>query len=152
MLSTHKTIKSLFFVINKQGFKTATVINPEFPPRRKRPVPEPTTDIPDVQTFLNKIGRDTAQYGESIYENDWNKLFSYNGKQLKKLNVPIPARKYILRHVEYFRLGEYDLIEETEKKLTNTRIVKKQQADQLAQEEEDLKKLEEWEATNGKEA
>ncbi|KAF0274466.1 hypothetical protein FOG51_00692 [Hanseniaspora uvarum] len=149
MLSTHKAIKNVFFVINKQGFKTATVINPPFPQRRKRAIPAPTTDIPNVETFLNKIGRETAQYGETVYENDWNKLFSYKGKDLKAKNVPIPARKYILRHLEYFRLGEYDLIKETERTLTKSRIEKKKAADQIAQEAEDLQKLEEWEAANG---
>ncbi len=58
---------------------------------------------------------------KTVYENDWNKLFSYKGKDLKAKNVPIPARKYILRHLEYFRLGEYDLIKETERTLTKSR-------------------------------
>lgn len=149
MLSTNRAVKNLFSVINKQGFKTATVINPPFPKRIERPIPNPTADIPDVQAFLNKIGRDTAQYGESVYENDWKKLFSYKGKHLKAKNVPVQTRRYILKHLEYFRLEQFDLIHETEKKLTKSAQEKKKLADKISQEAEDLKKLEEWEAANG---
>ncbi|AGO09937.1 AaceriAAL054Wp [[Ashbya] aceris (nom. inval.)] len=70
-----------------------------------RPVPKPTSEVPDVSTFLTKIGRQCSEHAE-LYENKWENLFMWDGPKLKEKGVPVQQRRYILRQVERLRQGE----------------------------------------------
>ncbi|TID21042.1 hypothetical protein CANINC_003537 [Pichia inconspicua] len=64
-------------------------------------IPKPTDQIPDVQTFLTKIGRNTVEY-QSAFPT-WDSLFTATSKDLKSAGVDVPARRYILHQVEKFK-------------------------------------------------
>ncbi|ODV82742.1 hypothetical protein CANARDRAFT_204647 [[Candida] arabinofermentans NRRL YB-2248] len=70
----------------------------------KQPIPQPTTDAPDVNTFLQKIGHNTTEYADT-FENDWDKFFKMSSTQMKDKGIDVPARKYILEWQERFRKG-----------------------------------------------
>ncbi|CDO93176.1 unnamed protein product [Kluyveromyces dobzhanskii CBS 2104] len=69
----------------------------------------PSKQIPDVATFLNRIGRKCEEFAET-YENKWDNLFIWDGKMLKEKGIPIEQRRYILNQVEKLRKGE-DILE-----------------------------------------
>ena len=71
---------------------------------RPPPPPAPTTSVPDIATFLGKIGRKCAQHAPKFQE--WSQLFSATSAQLKALGVePARTRRYILRWRETFRIS-----------------------------------------------
>ncbi|ODV94552.1 hypothetical protein PACTADRAFT_50429 [Pachysolen tannophilus NRRL Y-2460] len=68
-------------------------------------IPKPTSTVPDVKTFLAKIGRNAEEHVE-IFEN-WDQLFTLSSKQLKEKGVAdARLRKYLLSWREKFRKGE----------------------------------------------
>lgn len=67
-------------------------------------MPKPTSEIPDVSTFLAKIGRQCSEHAE-LYENKWENLFMWDGPKLKEKGVPVQQRRYILQQVERLRQG-----------------------------------------------
>lgn len=74
-----------------------------------RVVPGPTSQIPDVTSFLTKIGRKCEEVAD-VYENKWENLFSWDSRILKEKGVSVQQRKYILHQVEKLRKGE-DIVE-----------------------------------------
>lgn len=72
--------------------------------RATRAVPEPTKVIPDVDTFLAKIGRQAAEHS-AVFENDWNKFFTMSSDAMKEAGVDTKSRKYIMDWQERFRVG-----------------------------------------------
>lgn len=70
-----------------------------------RTVPAPTTEIPSVEAFLNRIGRKCGELNET-FESKWENLFEWDSKIMKEKGIPIQQRKYILRQVERLRKGE----------------------------------------------
>ncbi|CCC66717.1 hypothetical protein NCAS_0A01590 [Naumovozyma castellii] len=80
----------------------------------KRVVPPTTEKLPDVSAFLTRIGRECSELTET-YENDWNNLFSWNGRILKEKGVPVAQRKYVLKQVENLRQGHEERVRELKK-------------------------------------
>lgn len=71
---------------------------------RPPPPPAPTASVPDIATFLAKIGRGCGAHASKFQE--WSQLFSATSAQLKALGVePARTRRYILRWRETFRIG-----------------------------------------------
>lgn len=68
-------------------------------------VPKPTKEIPDVDTFLKKIGRECSEHSE-IFKNDWAKFFTMGSKQMKEEGIDTAVRRYILDWQEGFRQGQ----------------------------------------------
>lgn len=79
-----------------------------------RSVPKPTPKIPDVETFLKKVGRDCIEFKDT-YENKWDNLFQWDGPILKEKGVPVPQRKYILSQVEKYRTNGDESVKEIKK-------------------------------------
>lgn len=67
-------------------------------------IPTATDKVPDVNTFLNTIGRKCNEFADT-YENKWDNLFKWNSRDMKEKGIPIQQRKYILFQVEKFRNG-----------------------------------------------
>lgn len=67
-------------------------------------VPKPTAAVPDVQTFLTKIGRNTVEHVEHFPT--WSSLFTTKSVKLKELGIDVAQRRYILKQIEKFRQGE----------------------------------------------
>jgi hypothetical protein len=62
--------------------------------------------VPDVQTFLTLIGRNSSQHAGKFPS--WEALFSFSSPELRKLGLePARARRYLLRWREKFRKGIY---------------------------------------------
>ena len=57
----------------------------------------PTAEVPDVSSFLTKIGRSMDQHAEH-FEN-WESLIGTDGKKLKALGIDTRDRRYILAWV-----------------------------------------------------
>ncbi|KAG7832761.1 hypothetical protein KL943_004702 [Ogataea angusta] len=68
------------------------------------PTPEPTEKVPDVSTFLQKIGRGVSEYTET-FENDWQKFWELGSSGMKEQGLEPRARKYILDWQERYRKG-----------------------------------------------
>lgn len=68
----------------------------------KPPTPAPTTQVPDVTTFLTKIGRNCQVHAAKFTE--WATLFDATSTQLKELGIePSRTRRYIIRWRETYR-------------------------------------------------
>ncbi|CDR44971.1 CYFA0S16e00628g1_1 [Cyberlindnera fabianii] len=67
-------------------------------------VPAPTKEIPDVKTFLTKIGRKCEEHEDKFTE--WKELFEADGHFLKEKGIDVNQRRYILSQAEKFRQGE----------------------------------------------
>src|SRR5690606_12700715 len=66
-------------------------------------VPETTPTVPDVPTFLTKIGRNTIQHADKFPS--WEEFFKLSTKQFRELGIePARDRRYILRFREKFRV------------------------------------------------
>jgi hypothetical protein len=66
-------------------------------------VPKPTPTVPDVSTFLTKIGRNTVQHADKFPT--WEEFFKFSTKQFRELGIePARDRRYILRFREKFRV------------------------------------------------
>ncbi|GMG38865.1 unnamed protein product [Ambrosiozyma monospora] len=70
-----------------------------------KPIPQPTKEIPDVNAFLSKIGRDMTEHAD-LFENSWEKLFTISSKKLRDSGVDCQARKYILYWRDQFVKGQ----------------------------------------------
>ncbi|ODV62328.1 mitochondrial 37S ribosomal protein mS41 ASCRUDRAFT_74734 [Ascoidea rubescens DSM 1968] len=58
------------------------------------PIPKPTKEIPDVKTFLEKIGRNTVE-NEEAFES-WNEFFRMSAEEMKEKGVETDIRRYII--------------------------------------------------------
>jgi hypothetical protein len=67
-------------------------------------VPGPTETVPDVESFLKKIGRNTLEYVEHF--ESWNKLMTITTEEMKEKGIETRQRRYILACREKFRRGE----------------------------------------------
>lgn len=65
-------------------------------------IPKPSDQIPDVDAFLTKIGRNCNELKDT-FENNWDNLFKWDSKTLKEKGVNIQQRKYILNQVQNYR-------------------------------------------------
>ncbi|KAH3670678.1 hypothetical protein OGAPHI_001193 [Ogataea philodendri] len=70
----------------------------------KPSVPAPSASVPDVGTFLAKIGRGTSEYTDT-FGNDWTKFWKMGSSQMKEQGLEPRARKYILDWQERYRKG-----------------------------------------------
>ena len=68
-------------------------------------VPEPSTTVDSVSTFLHKIGRKTHEAAASKIP-DWPALFTMSSTDFKTAGLSPRERKYILRWREKYRRGE----------------------------------------------
>ena len=68
-------------------------------------IPKPNEQIPDVDTFLAKIGRNCNELKDT-FENNWNNLFLWDSKTLKEKGVNIQQRRYILNQIQKYRNNE----------------------------------------------
>lgn len=57
-----------------------------------------------VEKFLKTIGRGCEDYAEK-FEGSWEKLFSSRTHQLRKMEIPLKQRKWILFWTERYRNG-----------------------------------------------
>lgn len=89
-------------MISRRLFTTSRTLLRSQPAKR---IPSPTQEIPDVQTFLNKIGRKCGELTET-FENNWENLFTWNGQALKDKGVSPQQRKYILHQIERMRQNQ----------------------------------------------
>lgn len=67
-------------------------------------VPKPTQDIPDVKTFLTKIGRGLIEYEEQFPT--WESLFKISSRELKENGIDVTSRRYLLNQIQKLRVGE----------------------------------------------
>lgn len=67
-------------------------------------IPSPTAVVPDVTTFLNRIGRNTIQY-EKNFES-WDQLMNASSESMRTMGIETRDRRYILNWCEKFRQGE----------------------------------------------
>lgn len=72
---------------------------------KHRVIPSPTSEIPDVTSFLTRIGRKCEEVAES-FENNWDHLFTWDSRALKEKGISVQHRRYILHQVEKMRKGE----------------------------------------------
>ncbi len=54
-------------------------------------VPDPTTEVPDVPTFLEKIGRGCKGHAD-VFEN-WESLFTLSSAELKEKGIETHMRR-----------------------------------------------------------
>ncbi|KAH3675834.1 hypothetical protein WICMUC_002480 [Wickerhamomyces mucosus] len=67
-------------------------------------IPKPTSAIPDVETFLNKIGRNSSEHLEIFPE--WSSLFTITSRELKEKGIDTAARRYLLNQINHLRNGD----------------------------------------------
>lgn len=67
-------------------------------------IPPPTQDVPNVETFLTKIGRNAVEHAENF--ESWEHLFTLSSADLKEKGIDTRLRRYILAWREKFRKGE----------------------------------------------
>jgi IGR protein motif len=71
-------------------------------------------DIPDVKTFLKRIGRGALKECEDkilvipslthrAEEQHWSQLFHLNGRKMKEMEIPPRLRRYILFQINKYR-------------------------------------------------
>lgn len=89
-------------MFSRRLFTTSSLLLRSQPSKR---IPSPTQDIPDVQTFLNRIGRKCDELTDT-FENKWENLFTWEGSTLKDKGVSVQQRKYILHQVERMRQSQ----------------------------------------------
>ena len=56
-----------------------------------------------MQTFLEKIGRDCGQYADKF--SSWEELFTMPSFVMKKKEIPVEKRRWILRWLNKYRQG-----------------------------------------------
>ena len=79
-------------------------------------IPKPTETVPDVLTFLTKIGRKSEEHAD-VFENKWETFWSMDSKKMKDAGIDAKDRKYILSWRERFRKGlELQEFKESKKK------------------------------------
>lgn len=65
--------------------------------------PQPSSEVPDVQSFLTKIGRNMSQYSGQF--DTWQSLINARGKTLKANGLDVRDRRYLLGWIERFKQG-----------------------------------------------
>lgn len=83
-------LRSFGIINNIRGFATSSPVLA----RSALRVPEPTPQVPDVETFLKKIGRGAAEHLEHFPS--WPLLFKISSAELKEKGVETALRRYIL--------------------------------------------------------
>ncbi|OBA24676.1 hypothetical protein HANVADRAFT_4508 [Hanseniaspora valbyensis NRRL Y-1626] len=141
--------KNIFQLLTNRTFKTAAKIGPVSSPKKEVVIPKPSEEIPDVQAFLTKIGRNSAEFADSVYENKWENLFLFKLKELKNKNMPIDTRRYVMSQVEKYRLGEFELVKEVKNGVKKNGGERKANKMRLAKEKDLMKELDEWEEKEG---
>lgn len=72
------------------------------------PIPSATEVIPDVPTFLKRIGRNTIQHEPKF--TSWEQFFALTSAQMRELGIePTRNRRYILHWREAFRMANGQL-------------------------------------------
>jgi len=72
------------------------------PKNKRKTVPTPRYGI-TKEIFLYKIGKNCYEYKDKF--ESWDKVFTLNSKQMKKLGIPTKQRRWILRWTEKYRQG-----------------------------------------------
>lgn len=85
-------------------FFSSTALNLIKSTNINRPIPKPTAEIQDVNSFLTKIGRGCDEFAP-LYENNWENLFKWKTPELKEKGVSAQQRRYILHNVERYYQG-----------------------------------------------
>lgn len=67
-------------------------------------IPKSSKEVPDVNTFLKKIGRGATENAET-FENDWKKFFTMNSRKMKEEGIDTKLRRYILDWREKYAQG-----------------------------------------------
>jgi len=70
--------------------------NPYYPP--------PSKEIPTVESFLERIGRNCIEHKEHFP--NWHSLFALTSRQMKEKGIDVQARRYILHQVQKYRDGK----------------------------------------------
>lgn len=70
----------------------------------KANIPSPSESVPDVETFLTKIGRNAKEHVD-VFES-WEQLFTLSSEELKEKGIDTRLRRYFLAWRERFRKGE----------------------------------------------
>lgn len=68
-----------------------------------RPAVKPTAAVPDVETFLKKIGRNMEQYKEHF--ETWDDFAGVSAAKLKDLGLETRDRRYLLQWFDRFSRG-----------------------------------------------
>jgi len=66
-------------------------------------LPEPRFGI-TKEIFLQKIGKGCSEYADKFQS--WEELMTLKGQTLKKREIPVKARRWILNWVEKYKQGE----------------------------------------------
>ncbi|KAI5838549.1 IGR protein motif-domain-containing protein [Morchella snyderi] len=92
---------TLFAAPRSAATTLARALHPSLP---APPIPPRTTAVPDVTTFLTKIGRNTTQHAAKF--ETWEQFFGLTSAQMKALGIePTRDRRYILHWREAFRVA-----------------------------------------------
>ncbi|ANB13375.1 Fyv4p [Sugiyamaella lignohabitans] len=102
---THLTASRAIFPTAVRSLSTTPAFQTKFiDPLPKDFVPSPTEQVPDVQTFLTKIGRNCSEYADKF--ESWEHFMSVTTHELKEKGVDSRPRRYILAWREKFKRGE----------------------------------------------
>lgn len=63
----------------------------------------PNAEVPDVEAFLNKIGRNMAQYKEHF--ETWEQLVGSSSAELKEKGIETRDRRYLLGWLDRYSRG-----------------------------------------------
>ncbi|KAG0369335.1 hypothetical protein BGZ54_010223 [Gamsiella multidivaricata] len=70
----------------------------------KKSVPAPRGDIQDPAAFLNKIGRNSAQFADKF--KSWDHLFTVTSAEMKSnMALSVKQRRWVLNWREKYRQG-----------------------------------------------
>lgn len=71
-------------------------------------VPSPTPFVPNLETFLTLIGRNSIAHLEKLQS--WENFFKIDSKKMAQLGIgPAKHRRYLLRWAERFRQGQHGI-------------------------------------------
>lgn len=77
--------------VAKRGIMSSTRLQMPYFISSYNKSPQPTESVPDVQTFLNKIGRGLNEYSEKF--ESWDELVGSNGESLKEKGIDVRQRR-----------------------------------------------------------
>ncbi|KAL0633434.1 telomere length regulation protein [Maublancomyces gigas] len=102
---THRLLHSTFSSTRIALLPCVRSIHHSLPPPL---IPSATKAIPDVPTFLKRIGRNTIQHEPKF--TSWEQFFALTSTQMRELGIePTRNRRYILHWREAFRMANGEL-------------------------------------------
>lgn len=77
--------------IAKRGITASARVQLPYSITSYNKTPQPTEAVPDVKTFLDKIGRGLEEYSEKF--ESWDEFVGSNGESLKEKGIDVRQRR-----------------------------------------------------------